>query len=136
MTGTDSRQSAASIARTPEILRPEYPRPQFSRPDWLNLNGPWDFEFDDANVGLVERWPVTRHAFSRTIRVPFSFETALSGIGEHSFHPCVWYRRRFQIPKTWKGKRVLLHFGTVDYHANVWVNGVLVATHEGGHTPF
>jgi len=102
----------------------------------MNLNGLWDFEFDDANIGLVERWPVTRPTFSRSIRVPFSFETALSGIGDHSFHPCVWYRRRFQIPKTWKGRRTLLHFGAVDYLAAVWVNGILVATHEGGHTPF
>src|SRR5579871_375567 len=118
------------------ISRPEYPRPQFTRDDWLNLNGVWEFEFDDANVGLRENWAHSARPFTRRIRVPFAFETALSGIGDHSFHSCVWYRRKFSVPKHWSGKLLLLHFGAVDYHASVWVNGILVANHEGGHTPF
>ena len=126
----------ASLTPLRETPRPEYPRPQFVREDWLNLNGTWDFEFDDANVGLQERWALNPHHFPLSIRVPFSFETRLSGIGDHSFHPCVWYRRRFSVPKEWSGRRLLLHFGAVDYRATVWVNGILVATHEGGHTPF
>lgn len=136
MTATYTQASANSKTRVPEIPRPEYPRPQFVRPDWLNLNGTWEFEFDDADRGVMERWPHTRPRFSRNICVPFSFESELSGIGDHSFHSCVWYRRRFQISKEWKGKRILLHFGAVDYRSTVWVNGILVTTHEGGHTPF
>src|ERR1041385_4287119 len=121
---------------SPSIPRPDYPRPQFTRPYWLNLNGEWDFEFDDENIGLPERWAYSPRRFARRIRVPFAFETVLSGIGDHSFHSCVWYRRKFSIPKEWRGRKLLLHFGAVDYHAWIWVNGILVGTHEGGHTPF
>ena len=39
-------------------------------------------------------------------------------------------------PKTWKGQRILLHFGAVDWEATVWVNGVEVGTHRGGYLPF
>ena len=34
----------------------DYPRPQFVRKDWENLNGTWDFGFDDQNVGETEKW--------------------------------------------------------------------------------
>jgi beta-galactosidase/beta-glucuronidase len=118
------------------LPRPEYPRPQFARGDWLNLNGTWEFEFDDRDVGLRDDWAHSVRPFANRIRVPFAFETKLSGIGDSSFHSCVWYRRKFSVPKDWNGKLILLHFGAVDYHAAVWVNGILVATHEGGHTPF
>ncbi len=120
-----------------ETPRSEYPRPQFTRPDWLNLNGVWDFAFDDSGVGLQDGW--SNGAFPpnpRRILVPFSFETVRSGIHDRSFHSCVWYRRQIRIPAEWQAKRILLHFGAVDYLATVWVNGVLVASHEGGHTPF
>ena len=75
-------------------------------------------------------WP------SRFVKVvvPFAPESEMSGIGETGFHPVLWYRRTFTAPAT--PGRVLLHFGAVDYRASVWVNGDLVATHEGGHTPF
>ncbi len=116
--------------------RPEYPQPQFQREQWLSLNGPWEFEFDDANVGLEENWAAGGRKFTRTIVVPFCFQSKLSGIGDASFHPWVWYRRSFTVPETWKGKRVLLHFGAVDYRAMVWVNGRYVGGHTGGHVPF
>ncbi len=116
--------------------RGEYPQPQFQRADWLTLNGPWQFEFDDKNTGLDGNWAAGTRAFSRTITVPFAFESRLSGIGDTSFHPWVWYRRSFTTPADWKGRRVLLRFGAVDYHATVWVNGVRAGEHEGGHTPF
>jgi beta-galactosidase/beta-glucuronidase len=135
MTGTQLLGTAPSKVLR-HIPRPEYPRPQFARTDWLNLNGIWDFEFDDANLGLQERWVVSRPRFSKRIIVPFSFETPMSGIMDHSFHSCVWYRKRIAVPEAWLGQRLLLHFGAVDYRATIWVNGVLVATHEGGHTPF
>jgi beta-galactosidase/beta-glucuronidase len=102
----------------------------------MSLNGPWEFEFDDANVGLEENWAAGGRKFSRTIVVPFCFESKLSGIGDTSFHPWVWYRRSFTVPEAWKGKRVLLHFGAVDYRAMVWVNGRYVGGHTGGHVPF
>jgi beta-galactosidase/beta-glucuronidase len=116
--------------------RPEHPQPQFVRDAWLNLNGVWEFEFDDADAGLADDWASSRRAFSRRITVPYCFESPLSGIGDRRFHPQVWYRRRFSVPGEWKGKRVLLHFGAVDYRARVWVNGRLAGSHEGGNVPF
>jgi beta-galactosidase/beta-glucuronidase len=117
------------------IPRPEYPRPQFERANWLNLNGEWRFDFDDANCGLVEHW-YEQHQYTRRIMVPFAFQTKLSGIGEPDFHDWVWYERDFELPTAWVGQRILLHFGAVDYRAWVWVNGMFVAQHEGGHVPF
>jgi len=118
------------------LPRAEYPRPQFYREDWLNLNGEWDFAFDDEDRGLAEKWHLGDGGFDRKIIVPFAYQSKLSGIGTNEFHDIVWYRRTFRLPESFRGKRVLLHFGAVDYEASVWVNGALVATHEGGHTPF
>ncbi|MCC7450497.1 MAG: glycoside hydrolase family 2 [Anaerolineae bacterium] len=117
------------------LPRPEYPRPQFVRRDWLNLNGTWDFDFDDRKRGLAEKW-FEQHEFSRTITVPFAFQSLLSGIADTDFHDVIWYARTFEVPQDWRGQRVLLHFGAVDFAAQVWVNGISVAYHEGGHTPF
>jgi beta-galactosidase/beta-glucuronidase len=123
------------------IPRPEYPRPQFRRQDWTNLNGEWSFAFDDSNVGLAKSWQdVTpddlssgNSPFDRRIVVPFCYQSVRSGIGETTFHDVVWYARTFEHAGA---ERLLLHFGAVDYRAMVWVNGVHVASHEGGHTPF
>jgi beta-galactosidase/beta-glucuronidase len=116
--------------------RADYPRPQFVRDSWMNLNGEWEFEFDDDRVGSREKWHLGNKALSKTIQVPFAFQSKLSGIGSNEFHDVVWYRRDLVIPDSFANKRILLHFGAVDYDASVWVNGTLVATHEGGHTPF
>ncbi len=120
------------------IPRSEYPRPQFLRKEWLSLNGEWDFCYDDTGIGEEERWyrPDASAPFDRKITVPFAFQSNLSGIEDSSVHDVVWYRRVFEIPEGWKGKRVMLHFGAVDYLSKVWVNGQLMAEHEGGHTPF
>lgn len=115
--------------------RPEYPRPQLERSTWLNLNGFWQFAFDDNNIGLKERWfSDSSSAFNRSIQVPFAFQSELSCIQETDFHDVVWYRRDFAVPADWQ--RVLLHFGAVDYRAWVWVNGIFAVYHQGGHTPF
>lgn len=127
---------SVSLLSGQSVPRPEYPQPQFQREQWLSLNGPWEFEFDDANAGLEENWAAGTRKFSRTIVVPFAFESKLSGIGDTSFHPWVWYRRSFTVPEAWKGKRILLHFGAVDYRAMVWINGRYVGGHTGGHVPF
>ncbi|MBM3280379.1 MAG: beta-galactosidase [Candidatus Handelsmanbacteria bacterium] len=118
--------------RTP---RPEYPRPQMVRQDWLNLNGAWEFELDSGRSGEA-RGLHQGVAFSRQITVPFCPESPLSGVGEKDFMPCVWYRRLCALPATWKGKRVLLHFGAVDYDTTVWVNGERAGTHRGGYSSF
>lgn len=118
------------------IPRPEHPRPDFVRPQWMNLNGEWQFAFDDANVGLAENWQQPGKKFDRTINVPFSYQSEMSGIGEIAVHPYMWYRRSFTVPAEMKGKRLLLRFGAVDYTCSVYVNGRCVGGHRGGYTPF
>ncbi|HVW93905.1 MAG TPA: glycoside hydrolase family 2 TIM barrel-domain containing protein [Devosia sp.] len=112
-----------------------HPRPRLTRERWIDLNGPWAFAHDDADLGIAERWQANASRFPRTINVPFPPESELSGINDKGFHPVLWYRRTFTETAP-AGGRLLLHFGAVDYRAQVWVNGDLVATHEGGHTPF
>src|SRR5947209_3993310 len=125
---------AAAFGQT--VPRPEFPEPQFEREQWLNLNGRWEFDFDDGNAGTTEHWENGAHKFTRNITVPFCFESKLSGIADTAFHPHVWYRRSFTVPEAWKGKRLLLHFGAVNYWSWVWVNGQFAGMHEGGHVPF
>jgi len=117
-----------------DLPRSEYPRPQFVRQDWLCLNGEWEFEIDQADSGL-ERG-LLHQTLRDKILVPFCPESKLSGIENHDFLNAVWYRRAVTIPAAWSGRRVLLHFGAVDYDATVWVNGVEVRRHRGGFTPF
>jgi beta-galactosidase/beta-glucuronidase len=116
-------------------IRSEYPRPQFIRDQWENLNGEWDFSFDDDNIGLKKQWYKSFPSNGK-ITVPFAYQTKLSGINDPSFHDVVWYSRKLDIPTEWDGKEVLLHFGAVDYKAWVYVNGELITFHEGGNTSF
>ncbi|GHA16267.1 beta-glucuronidase [Devosia pacifica] len=113
-----------------------HPNPQKTRSGWTDLCGTWQFAHDDANAGLDERWFSSADAFDREIIVPFPPESKASGLRETGFHPYVWYRRSFEAPAHKAGERVMLHFGAVDYAADVWVNGQHVASHTGGHTPF
>ena len=108
-----------------------YPRPQLVREDWLSLNGKWKFAFDDDNQfqHFTDAIPWTTE-----ITVPYPPESEASGVGDRGYHYACWYQREFEISA--KNQRVLLHFGAVDYHAKVWVNGHLVVEHIGGHTPF
>ena len=94
-----------------------HPRPRVTRADWVDLNGTWQFAYDDADAGLGERWPENPGKFDRQIVVPFAPESEMSGIGDTGFHPVLWYRRTFAAPAT--AGRVLLHFGAVDYGASV-----------------
>ena len=117
------------------IPRPEYPRPQLVREPWINLNGKWEFEIDNAMVGFAKKYYEREHLDSEII-VPFCPESVLSGIGNVDYMNAVWYKRELDIPAEWKGKSVLVHFGAVDYFARVWVNGKFVGEHRGGYTPF
>ena len=109
-----------------------YPRPQMERAEWVSLNGEWDFSIDaKAEVRLPGQV-----VWDAKIEVPFSPEAPASGVGNTGFFCVMWYRRHFERPELARGGRLILHFGAVDYSASVWVNGVLVCTHEGGYTPF
>jgi hypothetical protein len=123
----ENRMQAENLFRKlidSQVPRSEYPQPQFMRRQWMTLNGTWDFAFDD------------RQPFTKKITIPYCFESKLSGIADTGFHSIAWYRRQFEIPAAWKGQHVLLHFGAVDYRAQVWVNGQLLGGHEGGNVPF
>ncbi|WP_080836814.1 glycoside hydrolase family 2 protein [Cohnella massiliensis] len=116
--------------------RPEHPRPQFVRERWLNLNGEWQFEFDFSRSGKERGLQASDATLKQKIVVPFCPESKLSGIGHTDFIPAVWYKRSFTLPGGWEGGEVLLHFGAVDYEAEVWINDVPVGKHRGGYGSF
>lgn len=120
----------------------DYPRPQFVRQDWTNLNGIWDFAFDDGKLGEAEKW-YEKFPADRTIRVPFTYETKLSTIQEDSrfdkveYHETVWYRRKFTIDgEKIKENDLILHFEGSDFLTKVWINGRLAGSHRGGYSRF
>jgi len=118
-----------------DLPRPEHPRPDFERNSWLNLNGTWQFEIDCNNTGF-ERGLISGKDLKDKIVVPFCPESKLSGIGNTDFMPYVWYRRFFDLPEKTQGKRILLHFGAVDWYAKVWINNNFAGEHKGGSSPF
>ncbi|PYV82336.1 MAG: hypothetical protein DMG05_28320 [Acidobacteria bacterium] len=128
--------SPCDVTAQTSIPRSEPPRPDMRRADWQTLNGPWEFEFDDGDRGLAERWFTDNKRFARTIVVPYGFQSKLSGIADMGFHDVAWYRRTIQIPDGWRSRRIMLHFGAVDYQATVWVNGDHAGSHQGGHVSF
>lgn len=125
-------QMAGSDVMSQELDAP--PRPDWSRPCTV-LNGPWRFDFDPGDLGEKENWPQS-HAFTRTIVVPYPWQSELSGIGDVEYQGVAWYQCDITVPKDIVNRRVFLVFGAVDYHAKVWVGDALVAEHEGGYTPF
>jgi hypothetical protein len=115
---------------TPENAWREYPRPQLVRKDWQNLNGLWDYAITAKDDPKPEKW-------AGQILVPYPVESALSGVGRSVTHDqTLWYRRNFTIDDKWKKKRILLHFGAVDWEATVTVNGKSFPTHRGMSDPF
>ena len=119
------------------IPRPEHPRPQFERDDWINLNGEWSFAFDFGHSGRDPgRELFKSKGFDRKILVPFCPESKLSGVGYTDFIEDMWYHRKITVPMAWAGRRAILHFGAVDYEAEVFIDGVSVGTHFGGTVSF
>ncbi len=116
-------------------LRSEYPRPDLKREKWQTLNGFWLFDFDPHNRGIREKW-YKEHKYSRQIEVPFVFQSKLSGIKSEEKSDVIWYSKEFTIDSGLKKGRCLLHFGAVDYKADVWLDGYYLGSHEGGYTPF
>lgn len=117
------------------IPRPEHPQPQMRREKWMNLNGEWNFCIDNGDSGK-DRKLYQSTELSGKIIVPFCPESTLSGIGHVDFMSSVWYQRRLMLKKELDGSRILLHFGAVDYHCSVWVNGKPAGEHLGGYSSF
>lgn len=119
-----------------DIPRPEYPRPQLKRNKWLNLNGKWEFEIDHGKSGRARKLYEAEN-LNNEILVPFCPESKLSGIEYKDFMDAIWYRKEFVVPEDWLAeKKILIHFGAVDYDTEVWINGKSAGTHQGGYTPF
>lgn len=108
----------------------EYPRPQFTRNAWKNLNGLWEYAIRPNSENPPD-------SLDGKILVPFPIESALSGVkktvGEANK---LWYRRTFKVPKKWTGKRIILHFGAVDWETTAWINGREAGSHRGGYDAF
>jgi len=115
---------------SPDKVHPEYPRPQMVRKDWQNLNGLWDYAIVAKDAPQPEK-------YDGHILVPFPVESALSGVmKEVGPEKCVWYHRTFVTPNLDGGKRLLLHFGAVDWEAAVYLNGEKIGEHRGGYDAF
>lgn len=111
----------------------DYPRPQFVRADWENLNGSWDFDFDDENAGEKEKW-YQEFKGDKKINVPFTYETKLSGIQDETRHDFIWYHRTINVDGVkLENNRYILHFEGSDFITKVWVNGAYAGSHRGGY---
>lgn len=115
--------------------RQEHPRPQFYRENWQNLNGVWDFDFDFGESKKDQGWQ-NKQNYPSQILVPFCPESRLSGVEYRDFISALWYHKRVAVTQEQLEGRVLLHFGAVDYHCEVFVNGEPAGSHDGGYTSF
>lgn len=114
----------------PQNVLPEYPRPQLERADWVNLNGEWEY-------AIKPKGEVEPASFDGNILVPFAVESSLSGVQkEVGDRNELWYKRTFNVPSNWKNKDVVINFGAVDWKADVFVNDILIGSHQGGFAPF
>jgi beta-galactosidase/beta-glucuronidase len=114
----------------PEKVWSEYPRPQMVRAEWSNLNGLWDYAIRPKESGVPEQW-------DGEILVPFAVESSLSGVMQ-TIGPeqVLWYHTAFEVPESWSDDQIVLHFGAVDWRAEVWINGIQLGQHEGGYDGF
>ena len=114
----------------------DYPRPQFVRNEWQNLNGEWNFAFDDKDEGESKKYFLD-FPKSNKIYVPYTYETQLSGIGDESIHYIVWYNRKIEFTKEQiKDKKIILNFEGSDYKTKLWINGNYIGEHIGGYSRF
>jgi hypothetical protein len=112
-----------------DIPLPEYPRPQLVRNSYICLNGDWDYIISTENNLPKE--------YIGKIKVPYSPESKLSGVSRKlSSAETLWYRRTFTLSEDFMKDRLIIHFGAVDFFADVYINGSLAFCHSGGYTAF
>jgi beta-glucuronidase len=109
-----------------------YPQTNHHR-QTIELADFWSFRFDPEDAGLNAGW---QSGFSngRPIAVPASWNDQFED-GRDFLGPA-WYQTSFELPWGWEEKRIVLRFGSVNYLAEVWLNGHFLGSHEGGHLPF
>jgi beta-glucuronidase len=128
----DAAQAAVSkpaSGGSPGLL---YPHESASRATRA-LGGTWRFKTDPADVGEGQGWANGLSDF-RLIPVPSSWNDIFDDV--RNYVGSAWYETEFRIEKGWRGQRIHLRFGSVNYTAKVWLNGRLVGDHVGGHLPF
>lgn len=114
----------------------DYPRPQFVRKEWQNLNGEWNFVFDDNDQGETKEY-FKNFPRDKKIIIPFTYETKLSGIEDESVHYIVWYNRKINILKEQlQNNKVILNFEGSDYKTKVWINGKYIGENIGAYSRF
>ena len=101
-----------------KILKNEYPAPDKCRVGWKNLNGEWEFSFDEP-------------LYDTKINVQYSWACPLSEIGERNKKGVGYYRKFTRYDKG--SDRLFIVFGAVDYEAEIYVNDVFIKKHIGGY---
>ncbi len=117
-----------------DIPLPEHPNPILKRSNWQNLNGYWDFQFDDKDRGVDENWFLKNTSFNQKILVPFPWGSKLSEIEDDA--DIGWYKKKIRVSSDWAGKRTFLIIGASDWETQVWLDGKYLGNHQGGYVPF
>ncbi|KAI1293682.1 Beta-glucuronidase [Halotydeus destructor] len=123
-----------------------YPRESVNR-EVKSLNGIWNFRTEpeaSVNLGFEQRWFETslqtekHHGHVIDMPVPSSYNDITQSVKLRDYVGWVWYDRSFYAPQSWldSKKTVLLRFDSVHYYAAVYLNGINVVNHTGGHLPF
>ncbi len=98
-----------------------------------DLSGLWELRFDPEQAGESARWP-SGFPGGRPVAVPASWNDQFEDMRDYLGF--AWYQTRFDSPWPSGQRRTMLRFGSVNYLAEVWLNGVRLGDHEGGHLPF
>ena len=102
-----------------------------------SLDGIWQLCFDPERRGVDARYfEAFPSAQAIEIAVPASINEQVVERAQYLNLDWVWYRTSFRVPATWWGRRVFLRIGAATHRADVYVNGRLLCSHEGGYTPF
>ena len=128
--------AAAAPVSLPGLLRP------VSSPSrsLVSLDGVWAFRTEGfPGQGAAEGWAVQPLAASGAVLampVPSSYNDITQNASVRDFVGVAWYETTVFVPRTWAGERVVLHFGSAHYFAQVFLDGAPLVEHDGGHLPF